>query len=967
MKFDTLNSIFAMMSPSDYIGAVNSKVGDAKDRDSWIRILQRYLFAKGSGVYSGNDLIANIKKLSSKTNNEQLKQFRQVISIITSTDTLKIGTQHEWPYKVVLQNNKEKEIRNVTNTYEILNKSEANIVKDLNKQFTIITNNCPFIGPQTRDAEDAELFINFTPTHIMSRCVPFVELDFIFLRKASKNEAGNYYNTPSLMKFLIGPELSSDSLNAKIVDSRLKKVDESYYQSSGMELFTSPQTLINLDEAANNKRYNKVLDPFRPFMTLEGVNIDIAPSKGIYNFKKASVKIRLHDRTRLSEISDLIRPQYYTQTTIWIAFGWRHPVEPGNPYADFINSRMYKREAYGIQNCSFQFDDTGQVSISLELYTKNSFELISNRISDSANSFDQLESRWRKLSEDIANLSKDLTKELDTGSEEVRPIQIITAASSGTFPGMEISQIQKIITNLENSLKGNSKSSISKEQLKKLVEKLREYYSASLNEKKQQKFNYELQKNRAAQEVTKKRLQELESGLDPWKWTEEKDTAYVKETGRTSRAYLLGMYKKDKKTALTQKLIDNLKKNGGIDVKNDIISFGKVISTYLGSNMLTFPGVDELQLVFYKLNDNCCEASGINIAEFPVEVSVLLSNYKEEVNLKGTDKLSLSDFLNLVVRSSFEDLRSIAYGFNKFYNPYDPNDMSAKIANGKAEEHDNRMSGLISNFGRFIKPEIEMFIETCFAIKNPEDAVLDGAQIYSHPLDSGGRLDKNKEYTRVFRIHIFDKTFKPYQDVDTILNNAKDLKDKAIKNYQTQNPPQFSYNVIKELVDKKVITENLKLIAPRQKLIDEISKTIPTIVHGLSTSIIQTANLSSKQDPKLTAAQLTGLNQNKVNTLDSAGSMHGFLPLRIIPASLSMQLLGCPIMNYMQHFFINFNTGTTADNVYAITGISHAISPGSFISNVTFTFADAYGKYEAATADFDQQLKALEKIANSAK
>jgi hypothetical protein len=77
------------------------------------------------------------------------------------------------------------------------------------------------------------------------------------------------------------------------------------------------------------------------------------------------------------------------------------------------------------------------------------------------------------------------------------------------------------------------------------------------------------------------------------------------------------------------------------------------------------------------------------------------------------------------------------------------------------------------------------------------------------------------------------------------------------------------------------------------------------------------------------------------------GGGTGGLPLRIIPASVSLNTMGCPLLDFMQLFFIDFNTGTTIDNVYGITGLIHNITPGKFESQLTMTFYDAYGRFEA--------------------
>ena len=76
------------------------------------------------------------------------------------------------------------------------------------------------------------------------------------------------------------------------------------------------------------------------------------------------------------------------------------------------------------------------------------------------------------------------------------------------------------------------------------------------------------------------------------------------------------------------------------------------------------------------------------------------------------------------------------------------------------------------------------------------------------------------------------------------------------------------------------------------------------------------------------------------------GSSDGTLPLRVVPGQLTLSTMGCPLVEYMQQFFVDLGTGTTVDNLYNITGLTHNLSPGKFTTEMKFTFADAYGQYE---------------------
>jgi hypothetical protein len=48
----------------------------------------------------------------------------------------------------------------------------------------------------------------------------------------------------------------------------------------------------------------------------------------------------------------------------------------------------------------------------------------------------------------------------------------------------------------------------------------------------------------------------------------------------------------------------------------------------------------------------------------------------------------------------------------------------------------------------------------------------------------------------------------------------------------------------------------------------------------------------------------------------------------------------------MQQFFVDFGTGTSVDNVYYVTGLSHDIQAGKFETKIKMTPGEAYGKFK---------------------
>jgi hypothetical protein len=121
-------------------------------------------------------------------------------------------------------------------------------------------------------------------------------------------------------------------------------------------------------------------------------------------------------------------------------------------------------------------------------------------------------------------------------------------------------------------------------------------------------------------------------------------------------------------------------------------------------------------------------------------------------------------------------------------------------------------------------------------------------------------------------------------------------------------------------------------------------------------------------DPKL--ASINMRRAGEVGPLTPSGLTPTNLPLKSLPAKIRLELLGCPLISYMQQFFIDFSTNTTADNIYAVNTMSHEISPGRFDTSVDLLVLDTYGRFETLgnqVATMITKLKEVEEQASQRK
>lgn len=219
------------------------------------------------------------------------------------------------------------------------------------------------------------------------------------------------------------------------------------------------------------------------------------------------------------------------------------------------------------------------------------------------------------------------------------------------------------------------------------------------------------------------------------------------------------------------------------------------------------------------------------------------------------------------------------------------------------------------------------------------------------------------------RIHIYDKQLSPFPAEANVLRGedgqsfrlfpatatsaiqkfTSDVQ-KGLKNVQSIAPPPASLlgaiAVDQLQADPKSGVKTLTF-GNNRAVKDLISKSVPTITYGSNGTTIKSANLASKNEPLLSTVNMIRT-QTVTNKAAPNGSGEGGIPLRVIPATLSLTTLGCPLACMGQLYFCDFQTGSTLDNLYIVTGITHVLVEGKFETTWTLGFADGYGRFEGA-------------------
>jgi len=413
-----------------------------------------------------------------------------------------------------------------------------------------------------------------------------------------------------------------------------------------------------------------------------------------------------------------------------------------------------------------------------------------------------------------------------------------------------------------------------------------------------------------------------------------------------------------------------------IKQSRSIVSLGKIFCTFVLPSLLEsaqHEGIKEVQINFYQFNESCGPISLHNIAEFPIDLQIFKDQFANFTIARGGERMTIQDFMGFVSENQIGDNRSLGYGMRAFYEPYDINSPEA-TKSGDADIFEANQSKWFAQYGTFKRPSLAIKTETIDASSNKSKSDLlfqlqGRVGTYKSPVSPGG--------TKIKRIHIYDKT------LDAYVNTTRLLRDQNGEFLMFDSEPTKD-QIQKLITPDPVKSEHINTTTPttpattvaapsggqpssppqvpplpvnptriqggKDVLREYLGNVVPTIRIGSNSTMINNASIASKMDGLLGTINALGGSYKAKSTLANNGLSEtaSNIPMRLIPAQLTMNSMGCPLAEIYQQYFVDFDTGTTIDNTYACTQLSHNISPGKFDTSWTFSYVDGYGKFFGA-------------------
>lgn len=838
-----------------------------------------------------------------------------------------------------------------------INSDASNPTKDLSPHLSVIKVNNVRITPSQKNINAITVFLNGMPNIEMSQAIPYLDIQLL-LPGSPVSQGGNLQNI-SLFRFLEGnAQIDTEGTNNRTVLALGNKTtnrnalvgaepneQNTTYTTTGMEIFTAPQSLVDGSATYYDpNRVNPILDKFAPLLSLTDFSVDIAPSTGMMSFKTAKLNFVLHDRSRMAEIANLIRPDLYSRTELLIEYGWTHPAannsgpEPDNYYADLINA-MRCKEKYGIINSSFSLED-GVVNISLELAMRGGSDVASEVIStDETGAINQVLQTIRELSEAVGNYRRRIFgTNAGPSSVEVRGIQILDAAEDARSNIVLNEELKSQLRTFQRTLSQRGRGNAGSEQARQLSATLNRLYVDSQG-------GAVGQVRRTVQEAIRNKMIRLASnaGSDPFLKPDALDSHQYNARARNGSRLAQRRNSRGERDNRTDNSL-----NSELQGVPQEVSLAKLLLLFVGEPLAMTRKFDDIQFIFYPFNIGAGFARNLNIGSFTVDTRYFYENYVRLRldSLSRSSNMNLRDFLHFITSTVIDDHGAKSYGLHGLFRRVTQDGGgSSTEASVDAVELQNRIERLLANVtpdASFRMPQIDFYLEAL-----PQ-------RVYGE-----GQSETSAANKTILRIHVFDRQMTAYETQGSLIAAAREEEirnisgipyiaggDGGVVDSQTAEANAIISAARSAGIIEQIPNSDMWRISGGTSVLKEfIKRTMPYIIYGSSGTTIKQASLSSIQDPALSTVNM--LRSFQGTQLEPNGEQPGGLPLQIIPTELSMSTLGCPLVDFAQQFFVDFQTGTSVDNIYATVGITHKISQGEFTTDMRLAPLDAYGTYRS--------------------
>ena len=388
-------------------------------------------------------------------------------------------------------------------------------------------------------------------------------------------------------------------------------------------------------------------------------------------------------------------------------------------------------------------------------------------------------------------------------------------------------------------------------------------------------------------------------------------------------------------------IVDQLNKNSNISVQS---FFNLIERKILSDRSLPAYGFHKLDSVseIKKLSDNktsdqkfIAALATFNEVGGTSPEAIKIGEYIKQSGLSAGG--SLSDIIKSFTGASTE--QELKNNLSKYYNDY-ISGQRAKISDEISAECLNIYSndGLGNNIlsePKFVMPNFTVFFESVPAIdaENFSESgflgrlasnLIDGGSInIGNRLNSDGLTSKS-----ILKIHVYDEEAVSSPTGQTLMSA---LTSGVSSNVLIGTAKNNSLDGNKEETISKALIDKLSFFDAKEM----IKRSYPTIIYGSASSTVVNLSVSANTSGDLANVLMIDNYPNlKAGQVDGHDHDSKFEEVTVFPNTVSIELMGNPLINRGVSFFIDFGTNTSLDNIYTVKSVKHNVGAGTFTTKL---------------------------------
>lgn len=333
-----------------------------------------------------------------------------------------------------------------------------------------------------------------------------------------------------------------------------------------------------------------------------------------------------------------------------------------------------------------------------------------------------------------------------------------------------------------------------------------------------------------------------------------------------------------------------------VDVK-DFTSVASYLALLVGMPLASTGLYSEVQIHTFKFNDAAGAMAGMQISDAPIRVADVIKNSDQDGSLAQNTSISnalslLANYLSNPKQPLYEISSLTEYSKIKVDESKKDNKDPAAAPDQRAQE----------------KPD---------SFKKPDDFTTPNIRYIIRSIPA-------KEYTNESKKTIADYVVNPEKLVAQVIiydANSSPNYNKIIGAY--------SYGKLKGK-DGETITPDFAK--------DVFKRAFPSIVYGATNSMLKSVNVSTDINNAISQQNILDMGKDIYLGRSKSDASTDVSEISLFPGSVTISMIGLPIIERGQEVYLDLGTGTTLDALYYVTSVKHDFRPGEFTTNLTLTY-----------------------------